>query len=156
VVQFGDNCKLNKEAGSNARELTSNHTSARRTLFQDIFGKSAFNEVPAMSAPAVEIGKRPVGNEISDTFDSPAYLMPPLEHLFGAVIGAFLTPRGQDAYQSNSMEPNEPDVDMEEDPADLMVGGVIRPRVVDQAEMDAFIALFQTHSVTCMRFRLAS
>lgn len=154
VVQFGDGCKIVKEAGYAARGLTSDHIPSRRTLFQDIFGKSAFAEVPTPSS-SVEMGKRPalwIGKEASDTFTSPAYLMPPLEHLFEPLIARFLIPRDQDIAQSRVVEPGEPDVDMEEDVQDPMISGVHRPRMVDQEEMDSFVTLFRRHTVTCMSF----
>lgn len=155
VVQFGDDCKMIKEAGSAARGLTSDHIPSRRTLFRDIFGKSAFAEVPTLSSSSVEMGKRPAlwtGKEASDTFTSPAYLMPPLEHLFEPLIARFLIPRDQDIAQSRVMEPEEPDVDMEEDVQDPMISGVHQPRNVDQEEMDSFVALFRRHTVTCLSF----
>lgn len=153
VIQFGDDCGMVKEAGSVTRGFASDHTRSPRTLFQDIFGKSAFTEVPAPSFSSVEMGKRTAlwaVKEVSDAFASPTYLMPPLEHLFEPWIAQFLIHRDHDIDQPRVVEPEEADVDMEEDVQDLTISRVRRTRVVDQEEMDSFVALFRKHAVTCM------
>ncbi|KAG5647763.1 hypothetical protein DXG03_008486 [Asterophora parasitica] len=145
VVLFGDGAKLAKEEGATATEIASSSTPARRTLFQDIFGKSAFAEPPTVSVVA-DGGNRPRNGKASaDVFDSPAYLMPALEHLFNPLMDKFLKPRLDDSPVH--VNPEDEDVDMDEEPADVAFVSGQSSRVVNQEEMDAFVSLFKNHFI---------
>ncbi|KAF9469861.1 WD40-repeat-containing domain protein [Collybia nuda] len=148
LVQFGDDCKAVDEGSSIIKGLTSGHAPQRHTLFQDIFGKSAFTEVPVPSSPPVGIGKYPAwtGTAASDAFESPAYLMPPLEHLFEPLLGRFLTPCDRTTGQPQIMENEEQEMDTNEDEQNSIISRVHRSRVVEQNEMDALATLFQRHT----------
>ncbi|KAF8078907.1 hypothetical protein FPV67DRAFT_84370 [Lyophyllum atratum] len=147
VVLFGEGAKLTKEEGSTGTEIASSSTPTRHTLFQDIFGKSAFAEPQTISISFDGKNQPRNAQATTDVFNSPAYLMPPLEHLFSPLMDGFLKPRLYDS--SPRVTPEDEDVDMEDEPADLVRAGVQRARVVNQKEMDVFIDLFKKHSVKC-------
>ncbi|GLB35879.1 putative WD40 repeat-like protein [Lyophyllum shimeji] len=144
VVLFGEGAKSAKEEGSTATEIVSSSVPHRRTLFQDIFGKAAFAEHQTVPV-SVDGNTRPRNAKAAtDVFNSPAYLMAPLEHLFGTLMDGYLKPRVEDS--PIPVVPEDEDVEMEED-TDSLVSGTQRGRVVSQDEMDAFVDLFKKHSV---------
>ncbi|KAF5385093.1 hypothetical protein D9615_001275 [Tricholomella constricta] len=149
VVLFGDGAKLAKEEGSTATEIASSSTPIRRTLFQDIFGYSAFAEPPTVSTSVDGMNRPRSGKAATDVFDSPAYLMPTLEHLFNPLMDGFLKHRPDDAPEHVVPEEEE-EVDMEEEPAEPVLVGDRSSRVVNQEEMDAFVEFFKKHSVKCL------
>lgn len=84
--------------GSSARAIGPNAAvELRPTLFQDIFGKSAF---PALEIPSITRTRKPVEDEITSLgsgtkcldltlLDGPAHLLPPISSLFDSLIGSF-------------------------------------------------------------------
>ncbi|KAG6817965.1 hypothetical protein H0H87_012433 [Tephrocybe sp. NHM501043] len=147
VVLVGDNAKQGPEEGSMATGIISNAVAQKRTLFSDIFGKSAFIAVPDNSVFAGETQHTKLGKATADTFAAPAYLMPAFEHFFDHLIGGFLRPRPDDILAPVAHE--DEDIDMDEEPADPMLVGVHRTRIVSQDEMDSFVTLFRNHSLDC-------
>ncbi|RDB29009.1 WD repeat-containing protein 75 [Hypsizygus marmoreus] len=145
VLLFGDGAKLAKEEGSRAIGIASSSAAPRRTLFQDIFGKSAFTGPPILPVSADGTTDVWRGKGAAELFDCPAYLMPPLEHLFNPFIEDRLRPRPDDVNAPIALE--DEDVDMEDEAAEPTLVGGQRARVVDQNEMDSFIDLFRKHSV---------
>lgn len=149
VVVFGDDVRLPGTEGSTASQIIGGASSQpRRTLFQDIFGKSAFtdvlNEHPSSSASVEDV--RPwSGKEAKGIFDAPAYLMPPIESVFSELMAGFLTTK-----------PDEPDVNVGSDEVVEDVEMALEPpaavksrpeRVVDEKEMELFTELFKNHAV---------
>lgn len=149
VVVFGDNVCLPTGEGSTARGIISGPNIPQRTLFQDIFGKSAFTESPAepLALSAVANGARSWnGKNVSEFFDAPAYLMPPLESLFDPLMKGFLTHRSPEPVDSDDehQEHDNPDedADMEVDDEVPLVVGPQLERYIDKQEMQAFITIF--------------
>ncbi|TFK36968.1 WD40 repeat-like protein [Crucibulum laeve] len=148
IVVFGDNIRPRQEEGSTAQGISAITTPQRRTMFQDIFGKSAFNDLPIdtiVSTPkSVHALDSP--KERQAVFDAPAYLMPPLHSFFQPMMATFLEARITDTSVIE-LETDDEDVDMEEDSHDLIVR-TQRARTVDKKELDLLTNLFRTHSIT--------
>ncbi|KAJ7446497.1 WD40 repeat-like protein [Mycena galericulata] len=147
VVVLGDNINIGKDEGAVSRGIAADSAPQRRTLFQDIFGKSAFGEqagVLQSVAPA-----RPwTGREGTKVFDDAAYLMPPLEDLFDSLMIDFLKPRVVEKVSALPSDVAEnQDVDMTGDAASATVAGGDGKRLVDEAEMSAMVDLFKTHTL---------
>jgi NET1-associated nuclear protein 1 (U3 small nucleolar RNA-associated protein 17) len=156
VVLVGDEVRLPQQSGSSPTVIVDDRSVQRRTLFQDIFGKSAFAnvsvETPPLNIPLSEDGHQSrTGKGFSSIFDRPTYLSPPLESLFEPLVGKFLKKRtGPDVgVMDETTEPEhaniDEDVDME-DEADTSVA--VRPqtaRAVGEDEMAIFVDLFKKH-----------
>ncbi len=144
VVIFGDNVTPLSEEGSAARSIPMSSVPQARTLFQDIFGKSAFvpqsfpsnrSSSTATSAPS----------KVRSLFDGPSYLMPPLESLFDDVMDDFLKPR---QVKMTKIAEDDVDVDMDVDePADVPPAAARRKLVMNEEEMGVFVDLFKAHSL---------
>jgi NET1-associated nuclear protein 1 (U3 small nucleolar RNA-associated protein 17) len=123
----------------------------RQTLFQDIFGASAFSnhyQLPQNVIPDYVSTSRALpwsGNDVINLFDAPAYLMPPIETLFEPLMDSFLIPQSkQDRKHIAEGNEHDEDVDMPEQSDDEhIILEERRERIVDQREMDIFVKLFQ-------------
>ncbi|OCH94693.1 WD40 repeat-like protein [Obba rivulosa] len=153
-VIFGDDVRLPDEEGSHANEIVEDAGARPRTLFQDIFGKSALAELTtsaALPARGAEVAQPWRGKEVAGIFDAPAYLMPPLESVFDALTDGFLSLRPAQESQNvdeDEQEREDADIDMytDGDRAPVVVGTMI-DRVVTPQEMDAFVELFVQHAL---------
>ncbi|KZT02424.1 WD40 repeat-like protein [Laetiporus sulphureus 93-53] len=157
VVLFGDDVRLPEEQGSTARAIDEDPSAGKRTLFQDIFGKSAFvnlNAENATSAASALYLQPWRGKEIAEVFDAPAHLMPPLGSIFDSLLDSFLTARPANAISSESEEHerDDEDEDAEMDVVENATSNLITvdtriDREVDQKEMDTFVELFKHYAV---------
>lgn len=114
VVLFGDEVLSVTDPGASAHGLTGQSISKQaNTLFQDIFGKSAFADVSVGSSTSLGV-TRDKSNNFADILDVPAYLLPSVETIFDTAMGSFLQPRPSEepAPASQSLEASE-DVHME-------------------------------------------
>ncbi|KAJ7103370.1 WD40 repeat-like protein [Mycena belliarum] len=148
VVVVGESIHIPKDEGSVSRGITALQTPQRRTLFQDIFGKSAFGEqaLPSQPSAPASIARPWTGRAGTEVFDGPAYLMPPLESLFESLMNGFLKPRVVEAPALPSTVPADEDVDMGGDEIVSMARRDII-RVVDQKELGAMVDLFKAHTL---------
>ncbi|KAJ7161422.1 WD40 repeat-like protein [Mycena crocata] len=147
VVVLGDSIQISKDEGAVSREIIADASPQRRTLFQDIFGKSAFGEqASALKSSALTPAARPKPREATGVFDEAAYLAPPLESLFEPLMDGFLKLRVVDTPDPSSVVPANDDVDMDVDGFATAAGGIAR-RAVDKNEMGAMIDLFKTHTL---------
>lgn len=153
VVLFGSVVHAPSEEGSSAKEIVGGAAnSQRRTLFQDVFGKSAFADVSQQPvALASATSQQPWnGKSVEDIFDAPAYLMPPIESLFDDLMSDFVKPRPVETEVARDAEEEEEDggmdVDMEESEKHVVVAERTE-RVVDMREMNSFIELFRQHAL---------
>lgn len=153
VVLLGDDVKLPQEEGSTGRGLKGAPVpAAKRTLFQDIFGASAFVGV----TPPPPVAEKPAGwkgKEVEKIFDAPAYLMPPLDTLFDPLMDDFLTIRkpedstgGEEAHVEEDIE-----MDAEGDDGPILVGNRLE-RTVGGGEMAAMVELFMHHAICKLLF----
>ncbi|KAJ7040451.1 quinon protein alcohol dehydrogenase-like superfamily [Mycena alexandri] len=153
VVVLGDgiHAHVPKDEGTVSRELASHSAPYRRTLFQDIFGKSAFGEQAlaasgSQSFASASISRPWTGREGAEVFEGAAYLMPPLEKLFEPLMSGFLKPRAaEDSALPSTVV--DMDVDMEGDAPPTTLVGVDSRRTVDKEEMGAMIDLFKAHTL---------
>ncbi|KAJ7293732.1 WD40 repeat-like protein [Mycena rebaudengoi] len=148
VVVLGDKILLPKDEGSALKGIAADAAPQRRTLFQDIFGKSAFGEQTA-SPPqnASPSSSRPwTGREGTVLFGEVAYLMPPLEGLFEPLMNGFLKPRSADITPAPAIVAMDEDVDMDGDELPVVAGRSLKRGVGDE-EMAAMVDLFKAHTL---------
>lgn len=161
VVVLGDNIKLPEEEGASPVGIKAAPIEVKRTLFEDIFGASAFaNNVPVQPVHqrvSTEISTWK-GKNVEKIFDAPAYLMPPLDTLFDPLIQSFLVQRApkdhivvEDTEDGGQVE-DRMDVDVEDAP--ILVGNRLE-RTVGQDEMAAMVDLFRTHAIHGALFLLS-
>lgn len=152
VVVFGDDVQLPEEEGASARAIKQEAAPTKRTLFQDIFGDIAFADISAAPGPsrAPDTMQPWKGKEVTEIFNAPAHLMPPLEYLFDSVMDGFLAARTveeEDAFDSKQGEDDEMDVDEADDDAGAPARSAPLDRVVDRQEMSGFVELFAQHAI---------
>lgn len=144
VVVFGDQTTIAKEIGNSSKRLYL-EGSKRKTIFQDIFGSSAFDGSPneatlssRTSLPHTTAGTR------ESIFGGPAYLTPPLVTLFDPLVNAFLTPRPSFVTGGNEMERDDEDVEMDEDvEVETSAMGISTL----PTDLHSLVDLFRKHSV---------
>ena len=150
VVLFGDGARL-IEKGSTAKEIAPILEPSRRSLFQDIFGKSAFaGSQGVQTLPTENSAHSRTSKDAFSAFDSPTYLMPPLGNLYDSVMDDLLKRRPETSHDGTIVPGDDDDVEMEEEHTVAMVTDIRRPRLVSREEVDTFIELFRKHSIRCM------
>lgn len=158
VALFGDDVKSpSSPEGTTTAQIAGNvHLPRKNTLLQDVFGKSAFDDVVHPTVPTETSTSIPRQGKqaVTTFFDAPAYLMPPLETMFDSIMQSFLTPRptvedgkGHERRvekDGEEMEVDECPVPGEETPfiAKNMT------RVVDEREMYEFVEIFKQYGFT--------
>ncbi|KAG6814124.1 hypothetical protein H0H92_002119 [Tricholoma furcatifolium] len=149
VILLGDNARQSREEGSSAIGIALDSLPQKRTLFQDIFGKSAFTETPnlASTISVSEAQYAKLGRATANAFDAPAYSMPALDHVFDQLLGGLLQPRLDDLPILPVHD--DEDVDMVDDTMEPVVVGGRQSRDVGQDEMESLVTLFRNHSVKC-------
>jgi NET1-associated nuclear protein 1 (U3 small nucleolar RNA-associated protein 17) len=128
IVMFGDNARDFDQA-RNASRLVNLPEPTRKTLFQDIFGKSS---LLVEKATAVEV------------FDRPSYLVTSMNSLFDPLMESFLKPRPEEVPTS---EPDAMDVDEEESDVEPLVVNSEPQLGVHKGTMDMLVTLFKVHSL---------
>lgn len=149
VVLLGDRVHLAKEEGSAARGLAAHSAPQQRTLFQDIFGKSAFTTTPGDQSLQTQpiTARLSTSRAVVGMFDGPAYLMPPLETLFDSLMGEFLKQRLDNApISTEPIQEEDNDVDMDDETGPIIIG-TQSTRVVNRAEIEALVSIFKKHTV---------
>jgi len=152
VVVFGDKSCSRKEETTTLKELIGISTVQGRTLFQDIFGKSAFPGAFNGTSQAPRISSE-VHTESVDKadmiFEYPAYLMPSLDHFFDPLLESFLKTSVHRADLSQEVavaEQEEDDVDMEDSMSASITGESVG-RCLNQVKLDVLTDLFRKHSI---------
>ena len=133
--------------------------SKKRTLFEDIFGSSAFangdsESLQSISTMSSQPGKLE-GNRHHELFDKPAYLMPAIDTLFDPLVTSLLRSR------ISEVDPKIPETN-EEDEDVTMIDDIVPPplfatrptRIPNQGELELFTQLFRTTSITSIHFYL--
>ncbi|KAF9567008.1 WD40 repeat-like protein [Agrocybe pediades] len=147
VVTIGDSRPNFKEEGSSSRVIGTDIQPHRRTLFQDIFGATAFSNTPVETAQFEPVSRsKDVGLEL---FAEPAYATPSIDILFDSLVKQFLETRPieQNIKPDNPDEWIEEDVDME---GEVLVSSEPGLRAPNVGEMDTFIKLFRASCMTGM------
>lgn len=100
VVLVGDDVSTPVDEGSIGKTIISGLASnPRKTLFQDIFGASAFMDLSDFPAAFDSTSTQGINNatwsrkDAAGLFDAPAYLMPPIGSLFDSAMDGLLKAR---------------------------------------------------------------
>ncbi|KAL5519149.1 NAN1_1 [Sanghuangporus vaninii] len=148
IVACGEESRTTPTMQDVAREIDrTTGVLPRETLFQDIFGRSAFADTPATASSTVAVasdlnsGDRQVSLSL---FDVPSYLAPPLESIYSSLIGSFLIKPLEDTGPPLLQDHDESD-DMVVDDEPRQVPR--QNRVVEDNELDSLVDLFRKHSV---------
>ncbi|KAF9074836.1 quinon protein alcohol dehydrogenase-like superfamily [Rhodocollybia butyracea] len=145
-VLVGEDVKAPEEEGKLAMGIKSRSPLQRRTLFQDIFGKSIFEQTPADPSSAAVL-RESAGILDRTLFEVPAYLAPPVESLFDPFIMGFL----RRSHESNIFllpeEPTDEDMSMEVDDSNEPLPLSSRVLNVEAKEVSSLVSLFQLHSL---------
>lgn len=153
TVLLGDDVTAHLAEGSAAREITSaGDAYTKPTLFQDIFGKSAFANMEergqtskvdvSRSLPDLPLGSKRVDLSL---LDGPAHLLPPIGSLFDSLIGSFTNTASPAVTGSSAAQRTEEveDVIMEEEATRELPGVQYRARNVSEEEMTLVTDLFR-------------
>ncbi|PPQ99563.1 hypothetical protein CVT24_005351 [Panaeolus cyanescens] len=145
AVAFGDGTSFQKENELTARELNLDHRPQKRSLFQDIFGTSAFQQdssdiIPVSSIPSLYQTSENRANEL---LDKPTHLLPSLTTLFDPLLRQCLKNRPPDDALKIEADEMDEDVEMEDEPHGpvLSTSSTIRPP--NPGELELFTALFR-------------
>lgn len=158
VALFGDDVKApSSPEGTSATQITGDvYLPRKNTLLQDIFGKSAFDDVahPTVLTDSSASVPRQGKQAITAFFDTPAHFMPPLETMFDSIMQTFLTPRSTvengEGHEKRA-EKDDEEMDVEEYPVPEEDAPFITKnttRVVDEREMYEFVEIFKQHGFT--------
>lgn len=143
AVAFGDGKSFQRENELTARELNLDQRPQKRSLFQDIFGTSAFLQdssdiVPVSSIPSL-YQKSDV--RTGDLFDKPTHLLPSLNVLFDPLMRTCLKTRPPDKPLEPEAEEMDEDVDMEEPRHPIVSSQAVRSP--NAGELELFTTLFR-------------
>lgn len=143
-VVLGDRITLPQEEGSSARGISGDANLYRRNLFQDIFGVSAFPNVPLQSLPASSSMRDAATGHVksSNPLDAPAYLLPPLHTLFNPLVDSLLRKRDTQP-PSQTKEENEQAEEEDEIMDTFQPSSTSEGRALLNGEMDEFVELFK-------------
>ncbi|KAF9225467.1 WD40 repeat-like protein [Gyrodon lividus] len=154
VVVMGDNITLPEDSGASAKALHKGPAAPRRSLFEEMFGVSAFtdlsNQHTRETASQSESGTGAVipwrSSETASFFDAPSHLMPPISTLFEPLISSFLRLRMTEdeavAAQAEDVHVEAED-DMPVDSVQDEAGFVNGSGVSTEAVLDVFVPLFK-------------
>ena len=160
VVLFGDDVKSPSFLqGTTTTQITNDaHLPRKNTLLQDIFGKSAFDDIthPAVPTETSTFVPREGKQVITSFFDTPAYLMPSLETVFDSVMETFLKPQPavkSDEDGAKKVVRDDEEMDVDDNPIPEVDSPLIvknTTRVVDEREMHEFVEIFKHYGLTGM------
>lgn len=146
VVLLGHDISIADEASSSTKVLQKGQAVPKRSLFEEMFGVPAITDVSHNAASSTIDTSLPwKSSETGSVFDTPAYLMPPMESLFDPLINGFLKLRlkgnvdeeHQSGIQGFSDEMTAEPMDTEE-PAFIEMGKVSADDI-----LDTFIPFFK-------------
>ena len=152
VVTFGDSRQTLKDEGRTATAMNIQSQPTKRTLFEDIFGVSAFASTSSDSVQAPALLHK--NSKSHDVFDTPVYLAPSLDDLFNPLIKSFLTLRPAEPSIADDADDGEEDIVMEEEQDPISPTSRHASRVPNAGEMDAFTKLFRSRCMTGRNLRL--
>jgi NET1-associated nuclear protein 1 (U3 small nucleolar RNA-associated protein 17) len=156
VVVLGDTQLPSRDDNLPTKGLEISGHSEKRTLFEDIFGSSAFANGDSESLQSISTMSshvRKLDGSRHELFDKPAYLMPALDNLFDPLVTSLLSNR------ISEVNPEILEADEEEDEDVTMIDDTVqqplfttRPtRIPNQGEMELFTQLFRATSITSTR-----
>ena len=153
VVMLGDTQLPSRDDNLPAKGLDIVDRSEKRTLFEDIFGSSAFangNSESLQSISTMSSQVRKLEGSRHELFDKPAYLMPALDNLFDPLVTSLLRNRvfEVDPKMSEADDEDDEDVTMIDDTVQQPLFATRPTRIPSQAEMELFTQLFRKTSIT--------
>ncbi|KAA1467968.1 WD40 repeat-like protein [Dentipellis sp. KUC8613] len=155
VVLLGSEIRVQSDEGATAKGIANAaQEPQKRTLLQDVFGKSAFTDFSSSLSSALPetavAAKSWTSKDVAKMFDAPTYLMPPLESLFDPLLDSFLTLSVADPAISpaaKGAQEEDADMDVDEEEETPITVGERQERIVDWREMNTFIDVFRQHAV---------
>lgn len=152
VVECGERVRERQEPSDSAQkiDLTSGVFS-RRNLFQDMFGKSAFEGLTS-KPDGVLVGtistKGLERSSLLSIFDKPSYMAPPIETMYSTIMNDFLETSEEPELPSGVQQPEDLEAEEmavdEERPAHVRV----RQRVVDDKELSVLVDVFRRQNIS--------
>ena len=150
VVVLGDTQHPSRDDNLPAKSLDIVDRSEKRTLFEDIFGSSAFANGDSESLQSISTMshvRKPEGSR-HELFDKPAYLIPALDNLFDPLVTSLLRNRVFEVDPKISESDEEDDVTMIDDTVQQPLFTTRPTRILSQGEMELFTQLFRKTSIT--------
>jgi NET1-associated nuclear protein 1 (U3 small nucleolar RNA-associated protein 17) len=148
---IGSTVSVHEEEGTTVKGLKSFAPQQKRTLFQDIFGKSIFDEpLPTGSEVPHQLSSGTAKGLISSVFDGPTHLMPPIENLYDGLMKRYLKRRPEDVKSSvPEQKDQDDDVEMEDASAENAITSSQATITMKEPKLDmtALVELFKTHSL---------
>jgi NET1-associated nuclear protein 1 (U3 small nucleolar RNA-associated protein 17) len=148
VVLFGDEVPPPTESGASSNNLPGVAAAPMSTLFQDLFGQSAFMDVsnePLASANHARPSR--ISNKgASEVLSAPAHLLPPVGTVFDDIMERFLQPRPIEDVSPTlppSQDEQDEDVLMQIDDGPQALG----KDFVDSAEISTLVKIFRRNVV---------
>lgn len=150
LIAFGDSVDLTREDTS-AKELSTDMTSRKPTLLQDIFGSSAFVDLTNSSPSGSDQAQYqvPMSSKSAEAiFDTPAYLTPALNTFYDSLVHTFLKRRiVEDLSPSDVSKMDIDEDDKVEDDDEPQVRRSPPTRAIPSSEVNDLIGLFRKHAI---------
>lgn len=141
----GDHVSLPKQEGSVERSLAQKEH-ARLSLFEDVFGRSAFKDLEVEEKWTEESVDESFGASINwKLLDGPAHLIPPMETMFASLMEGVLLRRS--GPEEEEVEEEEELMEIDEPVEEEQDGRRMHERNVDEKEMKMLVELFKEHAV---------
>ena len=152
VVSFGEQAFPVRAEGTSSNKISAEAVSHKRTLFQDIFGVSAFDHAASERPVQISTAVLPRSKAPVSAFDKPSHLLPPMSNIFEMIMEDFIHETPTSASTPQVIDGDE-DVDMEVDAPELVTAPKHTTRHIGQQEMGVLVNLFKTHTIGCMYHR---
>ncbi|KAF8641248.1 hypothetical protein AX17_000882 [Amanita inopinata Kibby_2008] len=148
IVSFGEQVLHPELEGSSSNKIFASAAPQRRTLFQDIFGLSALENLQSEQTVSQTVSTTIPRhqNAAIDVFDGPSHLLPPISSLFDAIMehhSHTQAPIYQDDKQTTEVDE---DIDMEAEVPEVVVESQ-STRQVSQDVVDGLVNLFKSHTI---------
>lgn len=141
VTLLGDDTVRIEDEGSSSNPIKNQTSSARRTtLYQDIFGKSAFDSIPELYPTPSPI-EPPNPERLQPFFDSPAHLAPPIESTYAFIMGGF-SPKHREPSNDEGIDAGGEDEEMI-DPQEPRSNALLPLLDIDDRELESLSQFFR-------------
>lgn len=151
VVSFGEQAFPLRAEGTSSNKISAEVVSHKRTLFQDIFGVSAFDHAASERPIQMSFSTAvlPRSKASVSAFDDPSHLLPPMSNIFETIMEDFVHETPTSASTAQVIGADE-DVDMEVDAPEVVATLKHMTRHIGQQEMGVLVNLFKSHTIGCM------
>jgi NET1-associated nuclear protein 1 (U3 small nucleolar RNA-associated protein 17) len=149
MILFGNTTKTHVETENSSIAQSLSHFgqqgSGRRTLFQDMFGKSALADTTVPVEPSVAPTITEGAISVDSVFTTSSYLAPPLASLYSTLMSNLLVPvghHGRDAEDVAEGKDEDGDLHMDVDVAEVDKWDAGASRRVTPREVEGLVSLF--------------